>query len=112
MRRNPETLALAMDYAEAMEACAAYVAVSPPALRDPESTVRFLRPIMSAATGGNAQEAFFAILLTTKNKPIGIPRECTRGLLDSSPVHPREIFRAACQESAASVILAHQHPLC
>ena len=110
MKRNPETLALAMDYADAMESCAAYVAVSPPALRDPESTARFLRPIMTAATNGNSQETFFSVLLDTKNKPIGIPRECTRGLLDSSPVHPREVFREACRNSAASVILAHNHP--
>ena len=110
MKNNPDTLALAMDYAAAMEACAAYVAVSPPALRDPESTAHFLRPIMSAATAGNAQETFFVVLLSTKNKPIGIPRECTRGLLDTSPIHPREVFREAVRCSAASVILAHNHP--
>lgn len=110
MKRNPDTLALAMDYAAAMEACAAYVTVSPPALRDPENVARFLRPLMDAATNGNAQEGFFSILLNTKNKPIGIPRLTSLGLLDSSPVHPREIFRDACRESAASVILAHNHP--
>ena len=36
MKRNPETLNLAMDYAAAMEACAAYVSVKGPAIRDPE----------------------------------------------------------------------------
>ena len=50
------------------------------------------------------------MLLDTKNRVIGIPRECTRGLLDSSPVHPREVFREAVRDAAASVILAHNHP--
>jgi len=110
MKRNPDTLALAMDYSAAMEACAAYVAVRNPAIRDPESAYRLLRPLITAATGGDAQESFMVIMLDTKNKPIGIPRECTRGLLDSSPVHPREIMREAVRQSAASVILAHNHP--
>ena len=110
MKRNPDTLALAMDYAATMEACAAYVAVRKPSVRDPESAYRLLRPLLTAATGGDAQESFMVILLDTKNKPIGIPRECTRGLLDSSPVHPREVFREAVRHSAASVILAHNHP--
>jgi len=109
-RNKPEQLALAMDYAAAMEACAAYVAVKGPAIRDPEAAYRLLRPLLTAATGGDAQESFMIILLDTKNKPIGIPRECTRGLLDTSPVHPREVFREAVRESAASVILGHNHP--
>ena len=110
MKRNPETLALAMDYAAAMESCAAYVAIKKPTIRDPETAYRLLRPLLTAATGGDAQESFMVILLDTKNKPIGIPRECTRGLLDTTPVHPREVFREAVRDSAASVILAHNHP--
>jgi proteasome lid subunit RPN8/RPN11 len=31
-------------------------------------------------------------------------------LLDAAPVHPREVFRPAVQDSAAAVILAHNHP--
>jgi DNA repair protein RadC len=34
----------------------------------------------------------------------------TRGLLDSSLVHPREVFRAAIAEAAAGIILVHNHP--
>ncbi len=110
MKRNPETLALAMDYATAMESCAAYVAVRNPSVRDPETTYRLLRPIMDAATSGNAQESFFIIALDTKNKIIDAPKECLRGLLDSCPVSPREIFREACRCAAASLILSHSHP--
>ena len=110
MKRNPDTLALVMDYAAAMEACAAYVVVKRPAIRDPESAYRLLRPIMSAATSGDSQETFFTLLLDTKNKVIGSPVECCRGLLDQCPVHPREVMREAVRQSAASLILAHNHP--
>jgi len=109
-RNNPETLALAMDYAQAMEACAAYVLVNKPSVRTPEDAYRLLRPLITAATDGDKQESFMAILLDTKNKAIGIPRECTRGLLDTSPVHPREVFREAVRNSAAGVVLGHNHP--
>jgi DNA repair protein RadC len=34
----------------------------------------------------------------------------TRGLLKSSLVHPREVFREAIAERAAAVILVHNHP--
>lgn len=88
MKRNSETLALAMDYAEVMEACGAYLAVKAPVIRDPESAYRLLRPVMSAATSGDSQETFFTLLLDTKNKVIGAPVECCRGLLDQCPVHP------------------------
>ena len=110
MKRNPDTLALAMDYAAAMEACAAYVSVKGPAIRDPETAYRLLRPVMSAATSGDSQETFFTLLLDTKNKVIGSPVECCRGLLDQCPVHPREVMREAVRQSAAGMILAHNHP--
>jgi DNA repair protein RadC len=111
MKRNPETLALAMDYAAAMESCAAYCAVTQPAIRTPEDAARLLRPVMDAATSGNAQETFFILLLTVKNRPAAAPVECMRGLLDTCPVHPREVFREAVRNGqTASVILAHNHP--
>ncbi len=34
----------------------------------------------------------------------------TRGLLNSSLVHPREVFRSAIAEAAAGIILVHNHP--
>lgn len=34
----------------------------------------------------------------------------TRGLLNSSLVHPREVFREAIAENAATIILVHNHP--
>jgi len=109
-KRNPETLNLVMDYAAAMEACGAYVAVKRPAIRDPEAAYRLMWPLIDGATNGNSQEAFYAILLDTKNKVICTPCLTSLGLLDSTPVHPREVFREAVRQNAASVILAHNHP--
>ncbi len=34
----------------------------------------------------------------------------TRGILDASLIHPREVFRLAVGEGAAGVILVHNHP--
>ena len=109
-KRNPETLNLVMDYAQLMEACGAYVAVQRPAIREPEAAYRLMRPLIDGATSGNSQEAFYAILLDTKNMVICTPCLTSLGLLDSAPVHPREVFREAVRQSAASVILAHNHP--
>jgi len=108
MKRNRE--ALAMDYAAAMEACAAYVQVSRPVIREPDAVFRIVRPIIDAATGGDKQESFMTLLLNTKSRLIMPPVEATRGLLDQSPVHPREVFREAVRNSAACVILVHNHP--
>ena len=75
-------------------------------IREPEGVYRILAPLAR----GLQQEIFWALLLDTKNKLIGRPVETTRGLLDTSPVHPREVFSKAVRYSAASVILAHNHP--
>lgn len=40
----------------------------------------------------------------------GGPITITRGTLEASLVHPREVFRAAIVANAASVILMHNHP--
>ncbi|HSW29263.1 MAG TPA: DNA repair protein RadC [Longimicrobiales bacterium] len=55
------------------------------------------------------QEEFHALLLNTRHRVI---REVavTRGILDASLIHPREVFRAAVVEGAAGVILVHNHP--
>jgi DNA repair protein RadC len=55
------------------------------------------------------QEEFHALLLNTQHRVI---RDVlvTRGILDASLIHPREVFRVAIVESAAGVILVHNHP--
>ena len=55
------------------------------------------------------QEEFHLLLLNTQH---AVVRELviTRGTLDASVVHPREVFRPAIAESAAAVVLVHNHP--
>ena len=49
------------------------------------------------------------ILLDTRNRMIHI-EEVYKGSLNSSQVRVGELFRAAIQRNAASIILAHNHP--
>jgi len=58
---------------------------------------------------GKRKEHFLTLLLDTRNQLIKIA-EISIGSLDTSIVHPREVFREAISASAASVILAHNHP--
>lgn len=55
------------------------------------------------------KEYFFILLLDTKHQLI---REVnvSIGSLNSSIVHPREVFKEAIKDSAESVILVHNHP--
>jgi DNA repair protein RadC len=58
---------------------------------------------------GEAREIFVAILLTARNTVLGIETIAV-GSLNASIVHPREVFRPAIEQAAASLILAHNHP--
>ncbi len=55
-------------------------------------------------------EVFWALMLDTKNRLIGEPRQISEGTLNSSLVHPRELFKQALHHSCAAMILAHNHP--
>ena len=47
--------------------------------------------------------------LNIKNNVVAVHR-CHVGSLNSSIVHPREVFKSAILNNAASVIVGHQHP--
>ena len=55
------------------------------------------------------KEVLKVVLLDTKNVPISI-KEVSVGTLNSSLIHPREVFKEAIKESANSIILVHNHP--
>lgn len=55
------------------------------------------------------KEEFRIVLLNTKNQIINI-KTISIGSLNSSIVHPREVFKDAILASSASVILVHNHP--
>lgn len=54
-------------------------------------------------------EEFHIVTLDTKNK-VTDTHLITKGTLDASLVHPREVFAAAIRDSASSIILVHNHP--
>lgn len=55
------------------------------------------------------KEHFYVLLLNTKNKIISWD-EISKGDLNSSIVHPREVFKYALKNSANSIICLHNHP--
>ena len=76
-----------------------------PPIRGPADVFRRMGPRLRDLP----QEEFHALLLDTRHRVV---REVavTRGILDASLIHPREVFRAAVIEGAAGVILVHNHP--
>jgi DNA repair protein RadC len=58
---------------------------------------------------GKKKEHFVVLCLDTRNHPIDI-QITSIGSLNSSIVHPREVFKEAISSCAASVILVHNHP--
>jgi DNA repair protein RadC len=79
----------------------------PPKLKitDPEVIFQHLEPLLSHLN----REIFMIMALNSANKLIRQVK-ISEGILNSSLVHPREIFRPAILESAASIILIHNHP--
>ena len=55
------------------------------------------------------QEHFIVLLLDCKNKIIKT-HVATVGLLNSTQIHPREVFIEAIKRYSASIIIAHNHP--
>ena len=56
-------------------------------------------------------EVFWLLSLNTQHRLIGnAPEAVTRGILNSSLVHPREVFIHAIVARAAAVVLCHNHP--
>ncbi len=55
------------------------------------------------------KERFVVFWLNSANKVTGF-EVVTEGTLNSSLVHPREVFRGAIVATAAAIIVAHNHP--
>lgn len=58
---------------------------------------------------GSRRENFFVVLLDVRNRVLALHVVST-GVVDSAPVHPREVFGPAVREAAAAVVIAHNHP--
>jgi DNA repair protein RadC len=76
-----------------------------PRIRGPEDVYDLVGPRMRDLP----HEEFHALLLNTQHRVL---RDVlvTRGILDASLIHPREVFRPAILERAAAVVLVHNHP--
>lgn len=74
-------------------------------IRSPEDIARYFIPRMRGAR----KEEFHVVMLSSANTIIKTER-ISEGSLSASIVHPREVFRPAIIESAASVVLLHNHP--
>ncbi len=55
------------------------------------------------------QENFYILILNNANNIIK-EELITKGILDSTVLHPREIFKPAITNSASKIILVHNHP--
>lgn len=71
----------------------------------PEDAHRLYAPMFQ----GLRQEVFVVVCLSTRNHIIS-DTQLFVGSLTQSVVHPREVFRIAMNENAASIILLHNHP--
>ena len=76
-----------------------------PRIREPEDVVR----LFATRLRDLPVEEFHLLALDSQSQVL---REVlvTRGLLNSSLVHPREVFRPAIAEAAAGIIVVHNHP--
>jgi len=76
-----------------------------PLVKTPDDVVSVVRSRLR----GKKKEHFLALLLDTRSQLIKVS-EISIGSLDTSIVHPREVFKEAISASAASVVFAHNHP--
>ncbi|MFN9303911.1 MAG: RadC family protein [Candidatus Kapaibacterium sp.] len=74
-------------------------------VRSPEDIARYFIPRMRGAR----KEEFHVVMLSTANRILKSER-ISEGSLSASIVHPREVFRPAIIESAAALVLIHNHP--
>jgi len=76
-----------------------------PLVKTPDDVVS----VVKSKLRGKKKEHFLALLLDTRSQLIKVS-EISIGSLDTSIVHPREVFKEAISASAASVVFAHNHP--
>lgn len=77
-----------------------------PEVRRPEDAVRILRE----EARGQDVENFWVLMLDIRYRLLRPPHHVSRGILDASLVHPREVFREAVRAGSAALVLAHNHP--
>jgi len=76
-----------------------------PRLNSPRQLAAHLLPLY----GAHAVEQFGIVMLDTKHRMIR-EKIVSVGSLDTTIVHPREVFREATSAAAAAIVLFHNHP--
>ncbi len=74
-------------------------------IRSPSDVFNAVRDYLADAD----REYFLTLMLSSKNNITGV-NVASIGTLNSSLVHPREVFKAAILANAAAVVLIHNHP--
>ncbi len=80
-----------------------------PRITSPDDALAFCRARFRRVVADADQEIFFTVCLNTKHEVTAV-HEVTRGTLNASLAHPREVFRPAVRDAAAAVLLVHNHP--
>lgn len=78
-------------------------------IRGSQDALSYCRRRFARLAVDGRQEEFHVVTLDTKNHVLN-DHLVSRGLLDQTVVHPREVFRPAIKDAAKSVILVHNHP--
>ena len=77
------------------------------AITSPDSVTQAFNDIFNLSN--QAEEVLALLCLDTKNRIIGA-FEVSRGTLNSSAAHPREILKRALLMNSARIMLGHNHP--
>ena len=76
---------------------------------EPIKSAKDVYKYCSPKLNGTDKEHFMILHLDTRNRVIK-DEIVSVGTLNSSLIHPREVFKSAIKESANAVILVHNHP--
>lgn len=82
-----------------------YRGKAPKAIRGPDDVVS----VLGRKLQHEQREHFLVILINARHEVLG-KETISIGSLKASIVHPREVFKPATLQSAASVVLVHNHP--
>lgn len=96
------TLCAALELAKRLQA-------EPFHTRDMITSPQRLARLMAPRLRDRRTESFHVLLLNTANQ-LGRELTISEGSLNACVIHPREVFRIAIAENAASIILVHNHP--
>jgi len=77
-----------------------------PVIKTPEDVAALMRERVRLME----TEVFWALMLDVRNRLKCVPVQISQGLLDSSLVHAREVFKEAVRSATAAIILVHNHP--